>query len=84
MRDNENERKHTEERIEEETKQSSNHSIQASLGMFDLQVQSGSSLQETAEVFEMIWSKRVAEIEEAEADTLRQELEDENNIHIIG
>lgn len=51
--------------------------VQASLGMFSLEVESHSSLDATVNAFEDIWKNRVAEIEGSRANTLREKLEDD-------
>lgn len=49
--------------------------INASLGMFSLEVESHESLDDTAETFVELWTGRVEEVEESRANTLKKSLE---------
>lgn len=58
--------------------------IDASLGMFQLTVDSEESLEETAAIFSELWSDRIQEIEESRADTVREKLEEDRGPTLIG
>lgn len=49
--------------------------INASLGMFSLQIDADEDLETTAEVFGEIWEDRVDEVESSVANTLKESLE---------
>lgn len=54
--------------------------INASLGMFNLQIDAEEDLESTAEIFSEIWEDRIDEIEESRADSVREKLEDDDTI----
>lgn len=58
--------------------------IDASLGMFDLQINSNEDLESTVEAFEEIWENRVEEIEDSMANTLKEKLESRDGGLFIG
>lgn len=54
--------------------------INASLGMFRLQIDAEESLEDTAEIFSELWEDRIEELEDSRADTIREKLEDDDTI----
>lgn len=59
--------------------------IKCTLGMMQLEISTHADVDDACEEFENLWENRVEEIEESEANTLRQELEaDDSSIVRLG